>query len=92
MLKYIDVAACSVAITSFFSGYFIDRSHKGQELTWNDPVEISVLNFLVVFVLFNIKSVVIIPSMLNSKLKSFYTVLNCALIETFTFPGIAIGS
>ena len=43
-------------------------------------------------VLFYIKSVVIIPALLNSELQAFDAVLHCALIEALTLAGIAVGS
>jgi len=60
---------------------FIDRSHKSHELARNDPVKITILNFLIMFILLNIKSIKVVPSFLNSEFKSLKALQNGALIE-----------
>ena len=66
-------------------------AHKGNKLAGNDPVEITVLNLFIVFVLFHVEGVEIVPSSVYSKLETFYTVLNGALIETLSLAGITEG-
>lgn len=40
----------------------LDWSHEGDELAWDDPVEVSILNSLIVLVLLDIKCPEVIPS------------------------------
>ena len=92
MLKNVNVATCGVPVTSLFTRDFVDRPHESQKLTWNDPVEIPIFNLLIMFVFFDIKGMVIIPALLNSKIESLNAVLDGALVVTFTFACVAIGS
>ena len=50
------------------------RPGKGHELTRDDPVQIPVLHFLIVFVLFVIDGRVVIPSQLDPVLEPLQTV------------------
>ena len=41
----------------------VDRTHECNELVWNDPVQVSVLNLLVVLILFVVELAEVVPSM-----------------------------
>ena len=47
----------------------LDWSHESSELTWDDPVEISVFNSLVVLILFDVEASEIVPAKLDSILE-----------------------
>ena len=76
---------------STFTVALINRAHKGDELAWYDPVEVSVLYLFVVFILLDIEGVEIVPAFLHAELKAFYAVLDCAFVETLTFASISKG-
>ena len=65
-------------------------THKGNKLAWDDPVEISVFNSLIVLILFDVKASKIIPAKLDSKLKTLEALQKCTIIETITFACISI--
>ena len=65
MLENIDVARASMSVASLLSRYLIDGTHKSKELTGNDPIQISIFNFLIVFIFFDIKFVVVVPAILH---------------------------
>ena len=61
MLEYVDVAGSGVTIAMHGVPH-INGSHEGQELAGNDPVEVAVLDLLVVLILSRIKCLEVIPS------------------------------
>jgi hypothetical protein len=40
----------------------VNRTHKSDKLPWNDPVEVTILNLFIVFILSRIKILEAIPS------------------------------
>ena len=92
VFENVNIAACRVSVASLLTGNFVNWAHKGQKLTWNDPVEVPVFDFFIMFVFFYIESVVIIPPLAHSNLKPFYAMLNSALVETFAFTGVSVSS
>ena len=69
----------------------INWTHEGHELAWDNPVEVSVLNFLVMFVLFCIICLEVVPTTTNALLQSFKAVKDCAFIEAISFASISEG-
>ena len=61
VLEDVNIAGSSVTI-SVYGVPLIDRSHEGQELAGDDPVEVAVLDLLVMLVLSCIKCLEVIPS------------------------------
>lgn len=61
VLEDVDIAGSSVSI-AVHGVPLIDRSHEGQELAGDDPVEVAVLDLLVMLVLPCIKCLEVIPS------------------------------
>jgi hypothetical protein len=92
VLKDVHIAASRVAVAALFTGNLIDGTHEGKELTWNDPVKVTILNFFIVFILLDIEGLVIIPSLVYCKLKSLDTMLHSTLVETFTLTGVTVSS
>ena len=64
-------------------------AHEGQELVWDDPIEISVFDTLIVFILFDIKCCIIIPSLFDGEVEAAEAVLKCALILALSFRCIS---
>ena len=61
MLEYINIAGSSVAI-AVHGVTLIYGAHEGQEFAWDDPVEVTILNLLVVLILSRIEILEVIPS------------------------------
>ena len=40
----------------------IQRTRKGDELSWNDPIQVSIFNLLKVLIFLNIERAIVIPS------------------------------
>ena len=59
-----------VVSISLISISFLDGSHESPELARNDPVEVTVLDSFIVFILFDIKCAEIIPSESHSILET----------------------
>lgn len=70
----------------------INRSHKSNELIWNDPVKISVLNFLQIFIFFKFRSKrpEVIPAEFYCFLQAFEAVKKGALIGTVALACISV--
>ena len=68
----------------------LDWSHKCDKLAWNDPVKVSILNSLVVFVLFNVEGPKVIPSESYSIFEALKTMEKCAVVEAISFRGISV--
>jgi len=69
VLEDVDVAGSSVTI-SVHRVTCVDRAHKSQELAWNDPVKVTVLDFFVMLVLSGVECLEIVPSELNAHLEA----------------------
>ena len=61
VIEDVDVAGCSVTI-SMDAVSLIDWTHEGHELAWDDPVQISILNLLVVLILFGVECLKVVPT------------------------------
>lgn len=68
----------------------IDWSHEGDKLAWDDPVEVPVLDLLIVLVLLNIKSFEAIPAMAQGLLQSLQTVQNGQLVVALALAGVSV--
>ena len=84
---FIWMLAVSVLSISDFN-----RTHECGKLSWDDPVHISVLNPLVIFVFLDIERPEIIPSESYSVLKTLKAVQKCAIIEAVSFRCISVVS
>ena len=61
VLEDVYIASCSVTI-SMDAISLINWTHEGHELAWNDPVEVTILDFLVVLVFFRVKCLEVVPA------------------------------
>ena len=60
----------------------IQRARKGNELSWNDPIQVSILDLLKVLIFLNIERAIVIPSESYSKLETLEAMQVCATIST----------
>ena len=67
----------------------VNRAHKGSELSWDDPIDVPIVNSLIIFVLFDIECLEIVPSVLDPLFQTLQTVQDSALIVTVALGGIA---
>jgi len=70
----------------------INRTHKRGEFSRNNPVDISVLNTLVVLVLLDIESLEIVPLLLDSMFKTLQAMQYGAFVVALSLGGIAEGN
>ena len=69
MLEDVDVASSSMAV-AMDRVTLVNRTHKGQELARNDPVEVAIFDLLVVLVLTRVEGLEVVPSELDGLLKA----------------------
>ncbi len=78
------VAVALVCISLF------DRSHKGHELAWDDPVEVPVLDPLVELVLLDVEGFEVVPLELNGVLQALQALQESAFVQAVAFTGISV--
>ena len=89
VLKDVDIAGSCVAIT--MNGVsLVYRSHEGQELARDDPVKISVLYLFVVLIFTSVKSLEVVPSMLNSELESLQALEDGAVVVAVAAASVSV--
>ena len=64
-------------------------SHESHELSWDDPVEVSVLDLLVVLVLLCVEGFEVIPAEADALLQTFQAVEYGALVEAVTLACVS---
>ncbi len=67
----------------------VNRTHKSHKLTRNYPVQVSILNALVMLVLFDIKVLEVVPIMFDCELESLQTMQYSAVKVTVSFGRIS---
>ena len=60
----------------------IQRAREGNELSWNNPIQVSILNLLEVLIFLNIELAIVVPSEGYSKLEALEAVQVRATIST----------
>ena len=88
VLENVDVRGSCVSI-SVNRITLVYWSHESKEFAWNDPVQVTILNLFVVFVFASVECLEVVPSLVDSKLKSLEAVLHCAVIIAVTTAGIS---
>ena len=68
----------------------LDGTHESDELVWNNPVEVAVLDSLIVLILLDVETLKIVPSELDSTFESLQAVEHGAIIEAVTLRGISV--
>ena len=88
VLEDVDVARSGMTIP--MDGVsLVDGSHEGEEFVWDDPVEVSVLNLLVVLVFASIERLEVVPSEVDGGLETLEAVEDSALVVAVTATGIS---
>ena len=64
MLKYFGVAGSRMAIARLLTLVTVDWSHEGDELAGDNPVEVTIFNFLVMFILSGVELIKVVPLLL----------------------------
>jgi hypothetical protein len=57
-----------MAITGLLTLVTVDRPHKSNELAGHNPVEIAILDLLVMFILSGVELIKLVPFLLKSEL------------------------
>jgi len=66
------------------------RTHKCYEFTWNDPVEVAVLDTFVVFIFFDIECPEVVPAKSYTVFESLEAVKEGTIVEALTLGGISV--
>ena len=61
MLKYFGVAGGGVTIARLLTLITVDRSHEGDELPRDNPVQITIFNFLIMLILSGVELIKVVP-------------------------------
>ena len=69
----------------------VEWARERDELAWNSPVQVTILNFLVVLVLNNVEGLVVVPSELDAQMETIEAVLNSALVCTCSHGSVSKG-
>ena len=83
VLKDVDVAGSCMSVT-MDRVTLVDWTHEGQELAWDDPVEVTIFDLLVVLVLTRIEGLEVVPSELDGLLEALEAVQDGALVVAVT--------
>jgi len=70
----------------------VNRAHERGKLSWDNPVYISVLYPLVVFILFDIECFEVVPLVADALLETLEAVKDSALVVAIALGGIAEGN
>jgi len=92
VLKNVNIARGRVTVGLMFAGDTVHRAHKRQKLTRDDPVKVTVLDLLIVLVLLNVEVAVIIPTVLESELKTLKAMLDSTFIKAVALRSVPVGS
>ena len=76
---------------SLVSVPLLDWAHECHKFTGNDPVEVTVLNSLVLLVLLDIKGLEVIPLKLDGVFETLETLEETTLIKAVTLGCISVG-
>jgi len=83
---YVFIRVLSI---SMFGISVFDWSHECCKLTWDNPVQVSILNSLIIFVFFDVERSEIIPSKSDTVFKTLKTMQKGAIIEAVSLGGIS---
>jgi len=91
VLEHLNVVVSAVSLL-FLALRGVDWTHKRNELVGNNPIKVSVFNFLVVFVLFVVKLFEVVPAEAHCKLQPLQAVVNGAFVgASVAVAGVAEG-
>lgn len=83
VLEDVDVAGSCVPVP-MNRVPLVYRPHKSQELAWDDPVQVTVFDLFVVFVLPGIECLKVVPAELDGLLESFQAMKDSAVVVAIT--------
>lgn len=61
--------------------FVVHGSHEGDELAWNNPIEVAVLDLFVVLVLLGVEGLELVPAQLNGDLQTLEAVVDLTIIN-----------
>lgn len=82
---FLGVVAVSLVGVSLFNG-----PHESHELARNDPIDVAVLDPLIVLILLDVECSELVPLELDGIFEALKALQECALVKTITFTGISI--
>lgn len=91
MLKYLGVARGRVTIAGLLALITVNRSHKGDKLARDNPVEVTILNLLIMLILSSVKFIKIIPLHFDTELETLKAVLYGTFVRALSFTSISKG-
>ena len=68
----------------------LNRTHECHEFSWNNPINVTILHSLIVFIFFNIECTEVVPFILDCILQALKTLQQSALIQAVSFTGITV--
>jgi len=90
VLEDVDITGSGVTVA--MDGItLVNGTHEGQELAWDNPVKITVLDLLVMFVFTSVEILEIVPSKSDGMLKTLKAMKNGALVLAGATAGISVG-
>ena len=90
VLEDVDITGSGVTVA--MDGItLVNGTHEGQELAWDNPVKITVLDLLVMFVFASVEILEIVPSKSDGMLKTLKAMKNGALVLAGATAGISVG-
>ncbi len=90
MLENSDITLSTVSIR--LTLLFVYRPHECYKLARNNPIQVTVLHPLIVFIFLDVECLVIVPPTLYCEFKSLEAVLHCAIVIALALASIAIAS
>lgn len=91
MLKYLGVARGRVTIAGLLALITVNRSHKGDKLARDNPVEVTILNLLIMLILSSVKFIKFIPLHFDTELETLKAVLYGTFVRALSFTSISKG-
>lgn len=89
LLKNVDIFVRMMTI-SLIDISFLDRPHKCHKFPWDNPVEVAILDTLVLLILLDVEGFKLIPAELDGILEALQTLEHCAFVEAIAFTGISV--
>ena len=89
VLEYFNIFIWVMSI-SVMSISVLNWSHEGSELAWDDPVEVTILNSLIVLILLHVERAEVIPAESDGILETLQDMKQSAIVEACTLGCITI--
>lgn len=74
--------------TSWFSGGY--WPHESNKLAWNDPIQVSLVHSLMLFVLFYVEVPEVVPAVLDSELEAAQAMQDRTLVMASALAGVSV--